>query len=94
MPKTLQLFYVLFFHNNFWKELRYESHCRSEYIFVPCGKSDEDHVWSKHVVDIRIITVLCLDKILSASLIIYEHNESEMSKKRLCFNWILWMATI
>jgi len=63
MPKTLHLCYVAFLQNNFYKVLRYESHCSCVYIFLSCGKSDDDHVWSKHVADIRINTVLRFDKI-------------------------------
>jgi len=63
MPKTLHFLYVVFLHNNMCKTLRYESHCSCVYIFLPCGKSDDDHVWSKHVADLRINTVLCFDKI-------------------------------
>ena len=53
----------IFLHNNVCKALRYESHCSCVYIFLSCGQSGDDYVWSKHVADLRNNTVLFLDKI-------------------------------
>jgi hypothetical protein len=84
IPGALHNSYVLFLHNNVCKALRYKSHCNCVCVIHSCGQSNNDRVRSKHVAEIRNNTVLCFDKIYSASLIIYENNEEGLSKKDVC----------